>query len=275
MIGGMLKNRRGTNKMNKDIFICYETTTGLDYAKHLKKALEKIGQSAFVAVEDIKKGEPGREDIDKTITECKYFIVIVTVAAPESEEVKREIDLAQKFDKTIIPCKEKEDSRSWLSKLPVISELQQIEFENKEDLARKVISEILKRETVKSAKNNQKEQQKRELEQNKKDAQKLLKRCLEEIISDWEEPKSDMSIRGKKLHDNGIRLKGVVADNEEYFLKDIVKEALDIAREIKEMSTLNVSARIANRPEDEQPDVIFKKRGNRVVERAKELIKRL
>ncbi|NQE54698.1 hypothetical protein C5S29_14000 [ANME-1 cluster archaeon GoMg3.2] len=93
--------------MNKSVFICYETTTGLDYAKHLKKALEKIGKSAFVAVEDIKKGEPGREDIDKTITECKYFIVIVTVAAPESEEVKSEIDLAQKFDKIIIPVRKK------------------------------------------------------------------------------------------------------------------------------------------------------------------------
>jgi len=69
--------------------------------------------------------------------------------------VKREIDLVQNFNKNlkqkkiIIPCKEKEVYRSWLSKLPVISELQQIEFENKEDLARKVISEILKRETVK------------------------------------------------------------------------------------------------------------------------------
>jgi len=82
-----------------------------------------------------------------------------------------------------------------------------------------------------------------------------------------------MSIRRKKLHDNGIKLKGVVADNEEYFLKDIVKEALDIAREIKETSTLNVRVHIVNKPADEQPDVIFKKRGNRVVERAKELIK--
>ena len=274
-------DKKDNIRMSKSIFICYETTTGLDYAKHLKKALEKIGKSAFVAVEDIKKGEPGREDIDKTITECKYFIVIVTVAAPESEEVKREIDLAQKFDKTIIPCKEKENSRSWLSKLPVISELQQIEFENKEDLARKVISEILKRETVKSAKKDQKEQQKRELEQNKKDAQKLLKRCVEKIITDWEEPikseslEKEMSIKRKKLHDNGIKLKEVVADYEEYLPSETVKEALDIARDMKETSKLNVRVHIVNKPADEQPDVIFKKRGDRVVERAKELIKRL
>jgi FlaA1/EpsC-like NDP-sugar epimerase len=138
-------DKKDNTKRSKSIFICYETLTGLDYAKHLKKALKKIGRSAFVA----------DEDIDKTIKECKYFLVIVTFAALESEEVKREINLVQKFNKNlkqkkiIIPCKEKEVYRSWLSKLPVISELQQIEFENKEDLARKVISEILKRETVK------------------------------------------------------------------------------------------------------------------------------
>jgi hypothetical protein len=130
-------DKKDNTKRSKSIFICYETLTGLDYAKHLKKALKKIGRSAFVADEDI------------------YFLVIVTFAALESEEVKREINLVQKFNKNlkqkkiIIPCKEKEVYRSWLSKLPVISELQQIEFENKEDLARKVISEILKRETVK------------------------------------------------------------------------------------------------------------------------------
>lgn len=67
----------------------------------------------------------------------------------------------------------------------------------------------------------------------------------------------------------------MVADYEEYLPKDIVKEALDIAREIKETSTLNVLVHIVNKPADEQPDVIFKERGDRVVERAKERIKRL
>jgi hypothetical protein len=65
----------------------------------------------------------------------------------------------------------------------------------------------------------------------------------------------------------------VVADHEEYLPTETVKEALDIVREMKETSTLNVLVHIVNKPADEQPDVIFKKRGNRVVERAKELIK--
>jgi len=135
--------------MNKKVFICYETTTGLGYAKHLREALRKMDRPAFVADEDIKKGEMWREIIDEAIKECKYFIVIVIFPALKSEEVEREINRAQSFKKTIIPCKEKQVYRSWLSYLPVISELHQIEFEDKNELANKVISEILKRETVK------------------------------------------------------------------------------------------------------------------------------
>ena len=137
------------SKMSKEIFICYETTTGLGYARHLKEALVRMSKSAFVADEDIRNGEAWREVIDKSVEECKYFIAIVTFPALESEEVKREIKLAQNFNRTIIPCKEKEVYRSWLSKLPITNELQQIEFKSEEELANKVISEILKRETVK------------------------------------------------------------------------------------------------------------------------------
>ena len=140
-----------------------------------------------------------------------------------------------------------------------------------------VLAELLKRHF---AKKDQKEQQRRELEQRIKSAKKQLKRCVEEIITDWKEPikseslEKEMSIRRKKLHDNGIKLKEVVADYEEHLSSEIVKEALNIAREIKEISALNVLVHIVNKPDDEQPDVMFKERGDRVVERAKELIKR-
>ena len=135
--------------MPKDAFICYETTTGLGYAKHLKEALRKMGKTAFVADEDINKGEILQEIIDETIKECKYFIAIVTYPALKSEEVKREINLAQSFNRAIIPCKNKQVDRSSLSHLPIINELLQIDFEDKDELVNKVISEIFKRETVK------------------------------------------------------------------------------------------------------------------------------
>ena len=137
-----------------NIFICYETTTGLVYAKNLREALSIMHMSAFMAKEDIKKGEQPQGIIDEAITGCEYFLVIITYPALNSKEVKREITLAESFNKVIIPCKWKNVDRSLLSELPVISELQQIDFENKEELADEVISEIIERETIKAIEEN-------------------------------------------------------------------------------------------------------------------------
>lgn len=129
------------------VFICYETTTGLSYAKHLKLSLEKMKMPSFVAAIDLKAGDTNEDVIrENAIKECKYFVVVVTLSALESEEVKKEISMAGKYNKKIIPCKHKTVVRALLSKLPIIieSKLQQIDFEDKEELANYVISEISK-----------------------------------------------------------------------------------------------------------------------------------
>lgn len=129
------------------VFICYETTTGLSYARHLKLSLEKMKMSSFVAAIDLKAGDTNEDVIrENVIKECKYFVVVVTLSALESEEVKKEISMAGKYNKKIIPCKHKTVVRALLSKLPIIieSKLQQIDFEDKEELANYVISEISK-----------------------------------------------------------------------------------------------------------------------------------
>ena len=141
----------------KKVFICYETKTGLDCAKHVKEALEEknksaLVKSAFVANEDINAGEVWREVIDEAIKTCNYFVVIVTVLSFEAKEVEREIKLAGSLPSlkgNMILCKEESIDRSRLSELPIISELQQIDFESKEELARKLIHEISKRESAK------------------------------------------------------------------------------------------------------------------------------
>ena len=141
-----------------------------------------------------------------------------------------------------------------------------------------IVSKLLERHF---AKTDRREQQRRELEQKKQDTQKQLKRCLQKIIKYWEDPikteskEEETRVKSHKLQNNGTNLKTVVQDHKEYLLENIVKEVLDIAREIEEVCRLNVSAQVANKPHDERPDVIFKERGGRVVERAKELIKRL
>ncbi|MCZ7400582.1 MAG: toll/interleukin-1 receptor domain-containing protein [Candidatus Methanoperedens sp.] len=133
----------------KEVFICYETKTGLSYAQHLKKSLEKMKKPSFVAREDLKAGEQEKTVRESAIKECRYFVIIVTILALESEAVKKEIKLARTYNNSIIiPCKKNDINRDLLSKLPIVGELQQIEFETKEELAEKVISEILKIEEL-------------------------------------------------------------------------------------------------------------------------------
>lgn len=129
--------------MKTDVFICYETTTGLSYAINLKEACGKTGMYAFVADDDIEKGRDGRVIIDQAIIDCQYFVVIMTLLAiRSSEEVVREIVFAHELGKHIIPCKPRTIDRFTTASLPVVSELQQVDFDVKEDLADKVVTII-------------------------------------------------------------------------------------------------------------------------------------
>lgn len=132
------------------VFISYETTTGLSYASHLKEALRKIDISAFVADEDIPKGTKWGSVIDKAITDCEYFVVIMTMIAILSpDEIKREIELANQLNKHIIPCKPYTVDRMLTRTLPLVYDLQQVDFDVKEDLADKIVTAIIKREQEK------------------------------------------------------------------------------------------------------------------------------
>ncbi len=128
----------------KNVFISYETTTGLSYATNLKKALARMSISAFVANEDIPKGKPDNEVIDDAIRECTYFVVVITSAAISSDEVKREIKLANQLSKYIIPAKSYTVERTDTNMLPIVGYLEQVDFESKETLADQVVAIIVK-----------------------------------------------------------------------------------------------------------------------------------
>jgi ligand-binding SRPBCC domain-containing protein len=133
-----------------DVFISYEKTTGLSYASHLKEALRKINIFAFVADEDIPKGTKWGSIIDKAITDCEYFVVVMTMGAILSpDRIKHEIELANQLNKHIIPCKPYTVDRMLTRTLPLVYELQQVDFDVKEDLADKIVTAIIKREQEK------------------------------------------------------------------------------------------------------------------------------
>lgn len=128
--------------MSKDIFVCYESTTGQGYAEHLKKALEKIKEDkyeVFLADITLRGGTHWEEHINQALTGCDFFIVIITALTMGSTEVKKEYDKAIKLDKRIIPFR---FSKIEVTETKELKRLQQITFSDKYDLANEVIIEL-------------------------------------------------------------------------------------------------------------------------------------
>jgi hypothetical protein len=150
---------RGSNKTNSPerqpgslsykIFVCYEDTTGLDLADQLKRSLGKRSIAAFVAKRDIpetvKNLETWRNIIDDAIKTCSTFVIILSIGYLTSE-MRREFQLAVERSKrepefAFVICHLSGVTRSsdQLAAMQVnLGDLQQVDFESKEELARKV-----------------------------------------------------------------------------------------------------------------------------------------
>jgi hypothetical protein len=139
--------------MSFDIFICYEDTTGFAIAVHAKAALKKWNIKAFVAKEDIKKGDLWQETINNCILNCKCFVLILTLSVFVSDQVKEEINLAYSEKKPILPCVSNciRDHEFFLKSPPfdLSSQKQSIYFNDEYDLAQKLELELMKMEPLK------------------------------------------------------------------------------------------------------------------------------
>ncbi|OPX57693.1 MAG: hypothetical protein A4E25_02068 [Methanobacterium sp. PtaB.Bin024] len=131
--------------MTFKVFICYESKTGQSYAQNLYEALEKDGENAFLASSKLLTKHKWREKIDAALEEATYFVLIYTAVTSSSSEVKRECQKALKLKKDFITCRwhqiTVEKTKELLNEL---SDLHQIKFEDKHDLANKAIVEIAK-----------------------------------------------------------------------------------------------------------------------------------
>ena len=128
------------------VFISYETTTGMDFAKHLQKALKKHDISCFVARVDIILGEEPSQSISRNLEECRFFVPIFTITALKSEEVRNEFLSARKMGKHIIPCVKEGLEDRVEREFKEILDFQYATFETKEDLANTVVETVLNKE---------------------------------------------------------------------------------------------------------------------------------
>lgn len=85
---------------NKKIFLSHHSSKS-ELATHLSKYLERNGLETWYAPRDIRSGVAWPEAIHTAIKECKAVVLLFCAQADSSEQVNREIVLADKYKKPI------------------------------------------------------------------------------------------------------------------------------------------------------------------------------
>jgi hypothetical protein len=121
------------------IFISYSRKDAGDFARQIHESLMDEHQ-VFTDINNIQLGDIWSNTIEKNISTCDIFVVIVTGAALRSTEVEKEVLLAQRENKKIIPCIYRgirKDKIKW-----GLEKIQGVEFTNEYQLARDLYSKI-------------------------------------------------------------------------------------------------------------------------------------
>ena len=132
------------------VFIAYRRDTGLDFAEHLRSGLERERISAFLDLVDIPKEFKGKQTWIKTrndaIKKSEKFLLIVTHGVETSRELIKEIQIARDSDRTFLVYRYHTLNPQITIKLENeimdLGDFQQIGFDSKEDLLRKVLTAL-------------------------------------------------------------------------------------------------------------------------------------
>lgn len=127
------------------IFISYSQDDFLARGRKVRNYLSKVIPDSYVYIDqDKEKGEKWREKNDLELVQSQLMVLVITPAVLYSDEVKREIKLAQERGIKILPCKHDDLGMDW-KELPLnLNELDGIRFEDDEYLRPKLFHEITK-----------------------------------------------------------------------------------------------------------------------------------
>ncbi len=89
--------------MSKHIIFISYSRKDLAFVKTLHRQLESRGLTAWFDQMDIPPGDQWREAIVRAITDCKIFLLVLSPAAVHSKHVRKELDLAERRNKTVVP----------------------------------------------------------------------------------------------------------------------------------------------------------------------------
>jgi hypothetical protein len=87
---------------SNDIFISYRRKD-LAFVAQLHQALTKRGISAWFDQENIEVADHWRTSIAEGIRDCKSFVLVLSPDAVVSVNIRKEVDLAEKYGKRIVP----------------------------------------------------------------------------------------------------------------------------------------------------------------------------
>ena len=135
------------NSSGYDVFVSYKRKTGEDFAQHLNEGLEGEGFSVFLDVANIPQRYKGTTEWaqirDGAISQSRLFLLIITDGIESSSEVIREVKCAQKYNVDFAFLRHKglksEITLNLGDRALDLSKLNQVEFDTKEDLLRKVL----------------------------------------------------------------------------------------------------------------------------------------
>ena len=122
------------------VFVSYSRSTARDIADAVEEALTGDGHDIFTDVNDIRVGSFWSSTIEKNITDCDIFIIVITHAALRSPHVEKEILQAQRENKIIIPCIYEHVASNEIKWN--LGSIQGIEFDDKYELARSLSVKI-------------------------------------------------------------------------------------------------------------------------------------
>jgi hypothetical protein len=117
----------------KNVFISYGRRHSLDYARKLYYKLTSQGQGVWFDMNDIPIGVDFQEQIDEGIQKADNFIFIISPHSVNSIYCYKEIVLAKKYNKRIIPILHVEPEGLWNKLHPDISKLNWIYARQKEN----------------------------------------------------------------------------------------------------------------------------------------------
>lgn len=92
------------------VFISYRRKDGKDLATLISEKLKQMGADVFLDVRSIMVGDQFESVIEREIIDREYFLIILTPITLDSEWVRKEVQIAFKHGKKIIPITTEEFS---------------------------------------------------------------------------------------------------------------------------------------------------------------------